>query len=52
MNAPDKIPFADQFALSREPFPASRKIYVSGQLPGVKVPMREIALSNGETVTV
>jgi phosphomethylpyrimidine synthase len=26
-------------------FPASRKIYVNGTLPGVRVPMREIALS-------
>ncbi|MDO9436852.1 phosphomethylpyrimidine synthase ThiC [Hydrogenophaga sp.] len=48
MNATDKIPFA----LSREPFPASRKIHVPGQLPGVHVPMREIALTNGERVVV
>ena len=52
MNAPDKIPFADQFALSREPFPASRKVHVAGSQPGVNVPMREIALTNGERVTV
>jgi phosphomethylpyrimidine synthase len=52
MNAPDKIPFADQFALSRAPFPASRKVHVPGELPGVNVPMREIALTNGERVTV
>ncbi|MGE0347868.1 phosphomethylpyrimidine synthase ThiC [Hydrogenophaga sp.] len=52
MNAPDKIPFADQFARSREPFPASRKIHVTGQHPGVRVPMREIALTNGERVVV
>ena len=51
MNAPDKLPAAP-FALSREPFPASRKIYVPGQLPGVSVPMREIALTNGERVVV
>src|SRR5690606_6948460 len=52
MNAPEKIPFADQFAHSREPFPASRKIYVAGEQPGVNVPMREIALTNGERITV
>jgi len=52
MNAPDKIPFADQFALSREPFPASRKIYVPGSQASIQVPMREILLSNGEQVTV
>jgi phosphomethylpyrimidine synthase len=28
-----------------EPFPASRKIHVAGTQPGVRVPMREIALS-------
>ena len=47
MNAPDKIPFADQFALSREPFPASRKVYVPGSQASIQVPMREILLSNG-----
>ena len=52
MNAPDKIPFAAQFARSREPFPASRKIHVPGQQSGVRVPMREIALTNGERVVV
>lgn len=52
MNAPDKISFADQFALSREPFPASTKIYVPGSNESIRVPMREIALSNGERVTV
>ncbi|MFW2357427.1 phosphomethylpyrimidine synthase ThiC [Hydrogenophaga sp.] len=51
MNAPDKLP-ATPFALSREPFPASRKLYVPGQQPGVQVPMREIALTNGERVVV
>ncbi len=51
MNAPDPLP-ADMLALSREPFPASRKIHVPGTLPGVNVPMREIALTNGERVTV
>ena len=51
MNAPDPLALS-QFALSREPFPASRKLYVPGQLPQVKVPMREIALTNGERVVV
>ena len=55
MNAPDKI--ADSFSallsLSREPFPASRKVYVPGQLhPQLQVPMREVALSNGENATL
>ncbi|MFN7123437.1 MAG: phosphomethylpyrimidine synthase ThiC, partial [Hydrogenophaga sp.] len=51
MNAPDHFP-ASTLSLSREPFPASRKLYVPGQLPGVRVPMREIALTNGERVVV
>ena len=32
-------------------FPASRKVYVDGP-SGVRVPMREIALTNGETLRV
>ena len=38
--------------LTREPLPASRKVYVSGQHQGVRVPMREVSLTNGETVTL
>jgi len=53
MNAPDPLDrFAPLLTLTREPFPASSKIFVPGQQPGVNVPMREIALSNGERVTV
>ena len=42
--------------LTTAPFPASRKIHVSGAHPGVRVPMREISLSptksmNGGTPT-
>ncbi len=32
--------------ITREPFPASKKIYVKGQMEGVAVPMREISLSD------
>ncbi len=40
-------------AITREPMPASKKIYVKGQLHDfIQVPMREISLTNGETVTV
>ncbi|MGQ3168196.1 MAG: phosphomethylpyrimidine synthase ThiC [Hydrogenophaga sp.] len=52
MNAPDPIANAASLALSRVPFPASRKIHVPAQQPGVHVPMREITLTNGERVTV
>jgi len=31
-------------AITRDPFPASTRLYVEGNLPGVAVPMREIAL--------
>ena len=49
MNAPDKL--AQLLSLTREPFPASRKIHVAGALhPDLRVPMREVALTNGETV--
>ncbi len=50
MNAPDRLERLLQ--LTREPLPASRKIYVSGSRPDIRVPMREIALSNGERITV
>jgi len=50
MNAPDKL--AQFITLTREPLPASKKIYVTGSRPDVRVPMREITQTNGETVTV
>jgi phosphomethylpyrimidine synthase len=51
MNAPDK--FAQLLSLTREPFPASRKIYVPGQVHAdIRVPMREVLLSNGESATL
>jgi phosphomethylpyrimidine synthase len=54
MNAPDKIPhdFAATLALTREPFPASRKVYLEGTRADLCVPMREVALTNGEIVTL
>ncbi len=36
-------------ASAREPFPASRKVYVEGELQGVRVAMREIALTDTHT---
>ncbi|MFC7459575.1 phosphomethylpyrimidine synthase ThiC [Hydrogenophaga defluvii] len=50
MNAPDKL--QQLLSLTRKPFPQSRKVHVPGTQDGVHVPMREIALTNGETVTV
>ncbi len=50
MNAPDK--FAQLLALTREPFPASTKSYLTGSRPDLRVPVRDIALTNGEQVSV
>ncbi|GAC1585952.1 MAG: phosphomethylpyrimidine synthase ThiC [Candidatus Velthaea sp.] len=38
--------------ITREPFPASRKVYVEGSEPSIRVPQRAITLTNGETHTV
>ena len=55
MNAPDT--FSTRLALTREPFPASRKVYlegmhVEGTPADLRVPLREVSLSNGETVSL
>ena len=51
MNAPDK--FTSLLALTRQPFPASRKVHVPGVLhPHLQVPMREVNLSNGDSATL
>ncbi|NDV13725.1 phosphomethylpyrimidine synthase ThiC [Crenobacter caeni] len=50
MNAPDR--FTALLAAACEPFPSSGKTYLAGSRPDIRVPLREIALSNGERVTV
>ncbi|WKB53503.1 phosphomethylpyrimidine synthase ThiC [Eleftheria terrae] len=51
MNAPDKL--TQLLALTREPFPASRKVYVAGERhPQLRVPMREVTLTNGEVISL
>ncbi|MGE5452874.1 MAG: phosphomethylpyrimidine synthase ThiC [Acidobacteriota bacterium] len=56
MNAPDPAvalqTLNELTRLTREPLPASRKVYVEGSHPGVRVPMREVSLTNGESVTL
>jgi phosphomethylpyrimidine synthase len=58
VNAPDPALAAaaeslnERTRLTREPLPASRKVYVEGSHPGVRVPMREVSLTNGEAVTL
>jgi phosphomethylpyrimidine synthase len=59
MNAPDPTKalqgieaLSELARLTREPLPASRKVYVQGSHEGVRVPMREVSLTNGEAVTL
>lgn len=52
-NAPDAARFAELLAQSRQPFPASTKSYLSSSIhPELRVPVRDIALTNGEQVSV
>lgn len=44
MSRTDKIPAAD--VITRDPFPASKKVYASGQIHDIKVAMREISLND------
>jgi len=59
MNAPEKLhtldpaAFADRLALTREPFPASKKVYAHGSVHAdLRVPMREVGLTNGEAISL
>ena len=39
--------------ITTEPLPGSKKIYVQGEIhPYIKVPMRQIELTNGESIVV
>ncbi len=51
MNAPEHIDALD-LALTREPFPASSKTYTTGSRSDIRVPQREVSLSNGEVVSL
>ena len=50
MNAVDK--FASLLTLTREPFPASTKGAIAGSRADLNVPVREVALTNGERVSL
>ncbi len=52
MKKKDQTSALPATALTPIPFPASRKVYVEGNHLGVRVPMREIHLSNGTRFTV
>ena len=50
MNAPHTTPpSAAAEEMSIQPFPNSRKIYVTGSRPDIQVPMREISLQDTPT---
>jgi phosphomethylpyrimidine synthase len=44
-----KAPLPRRPQITTEPFPASRKVYVEGSAPGVRVPMREIRVAPTRT---
>jgi len=44
--------FDARLKASCQPFPASRKTYLSGSRPDIQVPMREVQLTNGERVVL
>ncbi len=56
MNAPldpKLASFTELLSRAREPFPASTKTHIQGALhPEIQVPMREVLLTNGETVSL
>ncbi|HPZ58872.1 MAG TPA: phosphomethylpyrimidine synthase ThiC, partial [Ottowia sp.] len=49
MNAPDKI--AQLLALTREPLPASTKGAIAGSRADIRVPVRDVKLTNGREVS-
>ncbi len=49
----DNISTEDTSKITRQPLPNAKKIYVSGKThPFIRVPMREISLTDGSTMTV
>ncbi|MCE1249325.1 MAG: phosphomethylpyrimidine synthase ThiC, partial [Comamonadaceae bacterium] len=50
MNAPDS--FSQLLARTRESFPASTKNFITGSRADLRVPVRDIQLTNGEVVSV
>ena len=50
MNAPDS--FVTLLARTRESFPGSTKSFITGSRADLRVPVRDIALTNGEVVSV
>src|ERR1700756_5004659 len=51
MNAHDPK-LIESLALTREPLPASQKSWIAGSRTDLRVPVREVRLTNGETITL
>ncbi len=50
---PNQTIASDSAIITREPLPASRKVYIeSKNIPDIKVPMREVALTDGNKVSL
>ena len=54
MNAPDSplpLDLADRLALTRAPLPASRKGWIAGSRADLRVPVRDVQLTNGRAAS-
>ncbi|MDB5820809.1 MAG: phosphomethylpyrimidine synthase ThiC, partial [Rhizobacter sp.] len=51
-SSTDTPSFEQLLLQSREPFPSSRKIFETGSRADVRVPLREVTLTNGEVVSL
>jgi phosphomethylpyrimidine synthase len=52
MSIADRIPDTASSRITRDPFPASRKVHVEGSVPSIRVPMREIEQSPTRQATL
>ena len=42
----------ERLTLTRQPLPASQKTFITGSRPDIRVPVRDVTLSNGEVVSL
>ncbi len=53
MTTKESVNQQDSSLITREPLPASKKVYVQSEtIPSVKVPMREVSLTDGSAITL
>ncbi len=50
MNAPEQL--SARLAAAQEPFPASRRGWITGSRPDLRVPIRDVSLDSGELVSL